>query len=77
MRGVAAQKNAALAHAVGNQTPRDPVLLGEKFILKAIVDPEHVADRAIPIDHREVGFVRFHPAMDQPQLLAVDRNRVA
>ena len=57
MRGVAADEDAAVAEAVGDQAAADPVLLAEDLVVEIGADAEDGADRPVAIDRVEVRLV--------------------
>ncbi len=74
MRGVAADEDPAVAEAIGHQPAPDPVLLAEDFVLEPLVDAEDGTDRPVAIDRVELRLVGPQMIMDQPAVVAVDRN---
>ncbi len=72
--GVAGDEDAAVAEAVGDEAAADPVFLAEDLVLEAGIDAEDGADAAIAVDRLEVFLVRHQVVVDEPVLLAVDRE---
>jgi hypothetical protein len=48
--GVAAKKNTPIAKAVRDETPTDPILLGNHFVAEVAIDAENRANRPVAID---------------------------
>ncbi len=75
MRRIAADEDPPVAETVGHQAAADPVFLAEDAVLEAFVDAEDGADRPVAIDRVELRLVGLEVVVDQPAVMAVDRNR--
>src|SRR6266851_4920573 len=73
MRGVATQKNAPVAKAVGDHAAPGPVLLSENLELERGLHAQDLLDAVIAIERRQVLGWR-PPVVDEPSLPAVDRE---
>ena len=74
VRGVAGDEDAPVAEAVGDEAAADPVFLADDLVREVGADAEDGADARIAVDRLEVFLARHQVVVDEPGLVAVDRE---
>src|SRR6185295_18975603 len=75
MCGVTANEGAPVPKATSHQAAADPILLAEDIVAKPVIDAENGTKCPITINALEVDLVRREMVVDQPVVLAIDRDR--
>src|SRR4051812_13803144 len=75
VRGIAADENAPIMKAVGDQSTPDPVLFRDHLIFEIRSDAEDRPDGPVPIDRVKLCLLAVQETVNEPGLASIDCDR--